>query len=91
MFTRTRAGQDAPLTRKSTSGGCVMLGKHVLTHWSSTQARATLSSGEAEFHGVVRGSGQGLGFQALMKDLGMDLPLRLLTDSSAAIGICSRQ
>ena len=68
-----------------------MLGKHVLKHWSSTQASVTLSSGEAEFYGVVRGSGQGLGFQALMKDLGMDLPLRLWTDSSAAIGICSRQ
>ena len=37
------------------------------------------------------GSGQGLGHQALLKDLGLDVPLRLWTDSSAAIGICSRQ
>ena len=80
-----------PMTRKSTSGGCVMLGKHVLKPWSATQASVTLSSGEAEFNGFVRGAGQGIGFQALLKDLGLELPLRLWTDSSAAIGICSRQ
>jgi hypothetical protein len=68
-----------------------MLGEHVLKHWSSTQASVTLSSGEAEFNGVVRGSGQGLGSQALLKDLGTELPLRVWTDSTAAIGICSRQ
>jgi len=80
-----------PRTRKSTSGGCIMLGRHTLKTWSSTQASVSLSSGEAEFNGVVRGAGQGLGYQALLRDLGMDLPLRVWTDSSAAIGICSRQ
>ena len=78
-------------TRKSTSGGVVMLGKHTIKHWSSTQPSVTLSSGEAEFYGVVRGSGQGLGYQALLKDLGVTAPLRVWTDSSAALGICSRQ
>ena len=62
-----------------------------MKHWSSTQPSTALSSGEAEFGGVVRGSGQGLGYQALLKDLGVDVPLRVWTDSSAAIGICSRQ
>ena len=33
----------------------------------------------------------GLGFQSLMLDLGVTLPVRVWTDSSAAIGICSRQ
>ncbi len=80
-----------PKTRKSTSGGCIMLGNHAIKHWSSTQASVTLSSGEAEFHGVVRGAGQGLGYQALLCDLGVNVPLRVWTDSSAAIGICSRQ
>ena len=78
-------------TRKSTSGGAVMLGKHTIKHWSSTQPSVTLSSGEAEFYGVVRGAGQGLGYQALLKDLGLAMPLRVWTDSSAALGICSRQ
>ena len=68
-----------------------MLGRHTIKHWSSTQPSVALSSGEAEFYGVVRGSGQGLGYQALLGDLGVSLPLRIWTDSSAAIGICSRQ
>ena len=78
-------------TRKSTSGGAIMLGRHCLKHWSSTQPSTALSSGEAEFYGVVRGAGHGLGFQALLRDLGITAKLRLWTDSSAAIGICSRQ
>jgi hypothetical protein len=80
-----------PTTRKSTSGGCVMFGGHAIKHWSSTQASVALSSGAAEFAGVIRGAGQGLGSQALLKDLGVAAPLRVWTDSSAAIGICSRQ
>jgi len=80
-----------PKTRKSASGGGVMLGRHTVKHWSSTQASVALSSGEAEFSGVIRGAGQGLGYQALLHDLGVDLPLRVWTDSSAAVGICSRQ
>ena len=80
-----------PRTRKSTSGGAVMLGKQVLKHWSSTQTSTALSSGEAEFAGVVRGGGQGLGFQSLMRDIGVQLPLRVWTDSTAAEGICTRQ
>jgi len=80
-----------PRTRKSTSGGCVMMGSHLIKSWSSTQSGVALSSGEAEFNGVVRGAGIGLGYQSLLKDLGQELPVRVWTDSSAAIGICSRQ
>ena len=78
-------------TRKSTSGGCIMLGHHALKTWSSTQASVSLSSGEAEFNGIIRASGIGLGYQSLLADLGVEIPLRVWTDSSAAIGICSRQ
>ena len=78
-------------TRKSTSGGAVVLGKHTIKHWSSTHPRVSLSSGEAEFYGVVRGTGQGLGYQSLLRNLGLTIPLRVWTDSSAALGICSRQ
>ena len=35
-------------TRKSTSGGMVRLGRHTITHWSSTQKIISLPSGEAE-------------------------------------------
>ena len=78
-------------TRKSTSGGCIMLGRHTVKHWSSTQASVALSSGEAEFYGLVRAAGQGLGYRALLADLGLEVPVRVWTDSSAAIGVCSRQ
>ena len=50
-----------------------------------------MSSGEAEFYGAVKGASAGLGMRALYKDIGHDLPLRLWTDSSAAVGICSKQ
>ena len=33
-------------TRKSTSGGCVVLGKHLIKSWSSTQTSISLSSGD---------------------------------------------
>ncbi len=80
-----------PKTRKSTSGGCLMLGTHLLKSWSSTQASVSLSSGEAEFYGVLKAAGVGLGFQSLMADVGVRVGLRVWTDSSAAVGICSRQ
>ena len=79
-----------PRTRKSTSGGCIMIGKHCLRTWSSTQPSVTLSSGEAEYYGLVKAAGAGLGHQSLMADLNIQLPVRAWTDSSAAIGIASR-
>ena len=80
-----------PKTRKSTSGGVILLGSHILKTYSSTQPTISLSSGEAEFYGVVKGSGAALGQQSLFADLGIALQVRVWTDSSAAIGICSRQ
>ena len=80
-----------PRTRKSTSGGCVLLGAHTIKTWSSTQSSIALSSGEAEFNGVVRGSGIGLGYKSILRDLGLEVPLRVWTDSSCAVGICTRQ
>jgi hypothetical protein len=79
-----------PRTRKSTSGGCVMIGQHVIRTWSSTQPSVTLSSGEAEFYGLVKAAGAGLGHQSIMKDFGVDTPVRVWTDSSAALGISTR-
>ena len=77
-------------TRRSTSGGCIMFGRHTLKSWASTQPSVTLSSGEAEFYGVVKASGAALGQQSLMRDLGCDPKVRVWTDSSAAIGISAR-
>ena len=79
-----------PRTKSSTSGGCVMIGMHCIRTWSSTQPSVTLSSGEAEFYGLVKAAGAGLGHQSLMKDVGVELPVSVWTDSSAALGIASR-
>ena len=78
-------------TRKSMSGGCMMIGSHVTNFWSSTQASLALSSGEAEYYGVVRATSIGLGHQALFRDAGLEIPARVWTDSSAAKGTSARQ
>ena len=67
-----------------------MIGQHCIRTWSSTQPSVTLSSGEAEYYGLVKAAGAGLGHQALMNDLEIDLPVRAWTDSSAALGIATR-
>ena len=77
-------------TRKSTSGGVVMLGGAALKHWSSTQSSIALSSGEAELVALVKAMAEGLGVQALAADLGWKLGVRVFTDSSAAKSIVCR-
>ena len=69
----------------------MMVGHHVIKTWSATQATVSLSSGEAEFYGVVRAAGIALGHRSLLADLGLALPCRVWTDSSAAMGISARQ
>ena len=52
----------------------MMTGKHTAKTWSSTQHSVSLSSGEAEFYGVVKASGVALGQQSFYTDLGYSLP-----------------
>ena len=80
-----------PKTRKSTSGGVIRLGSHTTKTWSSTQSLTSLSSGEAEYYGLVKGAGQGLGYQGLLIDLGIIVCLEVHCDSSAARGIAKRR
>jgi len=42
-------------------------------------------------YGVVKASGVSLGYQALLKDVDIVLPIRVWTDSTATTGICGRQ
>ena len=77
-------------TRRSTSGGCIMHGSHLIKHWATTQKVVTLSSGEAELAGVVKGVQEVLGLQSYARDLGTDYRIEVHSDSSAAIGICRR-
>ena len=79
------------MTRKSTSGGVAEAGSRVLKCWSSTQSATALSSGEAEYYGIARGAGHGLGLRSLMMELGVEIDLRIKSDASAAIGITNRR
>ena len=42
-----------------------------MKHWAVTQKHVTLSSGEAELGGVVKGAAEGLGVQSLAWDMGL--------------------
>jgi hypothetical protein len=80
-------------TRKSTSGGAVVSGRHCLKFWSKTQQSITLSSAEAELVAMVKGSCEAIGVGRLMTDLGggKEQVIGVYTDASAAIGIAQRQ
>ena len=78
-------------TRKSTSGGCVLRGGHLLRFWSKTQATIAQSSGESELLGAVRGGVEALGAMTLLKDFGERCTAKLVLDASAALGILQRR
>ena len=78
-------------TRKSTLGGVICLGHMPVKTWSKTMPILALSSGESELAAVVKGAGEGLGFQSCMKDFGVSLPLEVHSDATAAIGMCKRE
>ena len=67
------------------------MGSQLMKSWSSTQPVITLSSGEAELYGVVRAAANGLGYLSLLADFCIKIPMRVWTDSTASVGICSRQ
>ena len=77
-------------TAKSTSGGVVCLGEHVLKTYCRRQKVVALSSAEAELYALVAASAETLALAAYAKDLGVELQCDLYCDSSAALGITQR-
>jgi hypothetical protein len=77
-------------TRRSTSGGMVLRGKHLLANWSSQQSNVALSSAEAELNASVKGICEGLGMINMLKEMKRNYHLEVLIDSSAAKGIMQR-
>ncbi len=74
-------------SRRSTSGGVLMVGRHVLRTWSSTQSTVATSSGEAELIAMFEGATRGCGMQAILTEMGLQpvlSVLRVCTDSSVA-------
>ena len=78
-------------TARSTGGGAIMAGGHLLKSWSSTQRSITLSSGEAELVAAAKMSTELIGMTQLAADWGMDYHGRVFVDSSAAIGAAQRK
>ena len=50
-----------------------------------------LSSGEAEFCGIVKGASVGLGLQSVLKDFDIHVELAIKSDATAAVAIASRR
>ena len=78
-------------SRKSTSGGVVMWGTHLIKSWSTTQSVIALSSGEAEYYGIVKGASVGLGLQSVLRDFEVTCSITIKSDATAAIAIASRR
>jgi hypothetical protein len=79
------------VTRKSTSGGVVMHGRHCVKTWASTQKTLATSSAEAEFYAIVEGASRGLGIKALAADMGSPMDIILYSDASAGRSLAFRK
>lgn len=67
------------------------MGDHVIKAWSSTQTVIALSTGEAELYALNKASAQGLGLQSLLKDMGIELEVRVHTDATTGRAIVTRR
>eukprot|EP00973_Karenia_brevis_P047469 6590130-Karenia_brevis.AAC.1 len=77
-------------TRKSTSGGCAMIGTHLIKSWASTQNVIALSSGEAELYALTKAASQTLGLVTMANDFGEKLQARVKCDAKATLGMVHR-
>ena len=79
--------------RKSTSGGAIMLGRHCLRTWSSTQGAIALSSAEAEFYALIDAVLRAKWARSVLSELGVSVSpvAEAWTDSSAAKSFVSRR
>ena len=68
-----------------------MWGSHMIKSWSSTQSVIALSSGEAEYYGMVKGASVALGLQSVLKDFDIECNIVLKSDATAAIAISNRR
>ena len=81
-------------TGKSTSGGLIMLGSHLIKAWSRTQDSVTLSSAEAELVALGKLAMETLGVRSMAAEWLMtdDIAASVLwADASAALSIAKRQ
>ena len=77
-------------TARSTSGGIITMGDHLLKTCSRQQRVVALSSAEAELYAMVAASAETMAIMAYARDLGMVVTGEVYTDSAAALGISQR-
>ena len=77
-------------SRRSVSCSTERFGQHLLEVSVAKQSVVALSSGESEFYGIVRACAQGIQTQQLLGAVGVPVGLDILSDSSAARGMCYR-
>ena len=81
-----------PRTRKSCSGGFIMINNLCVAHWSKTQSNVALSSGEAELNAAVKALSEIIGLRVLLSEVsGSVSSLSLHVDSSACKAMLLRQ
>ena len=73
--------------RKSFSGGMILHGKHLTKTWTKQQSIVATSAAEAELYAGNRAATEWMEVQAFAKDLCGSVPIRLHTDSGAALSI----
>ena len=79
------------VTGKSTSGGVVMIGAHLIKSWATTQASIALSSAEAELVAMTKATAETIGIIHMVRDLGTEISGVVYADSSAALAIADRR
>ena len=78
------------LTRKSVSCTVDRHGSHMLDCSVAKPSLVAMSSGEAEFYGIVRAVATSKQTSQILEQIGMQLDVTIASDSSAARGICTR-
>ena len=79
---------------KSTSGGIIMIGSHLIKSWSRTQDAVTLSSAEAELVALGKLAMETLGIRTMCREWQLakeGQTSKLYADASAALSIAKRQ
>ena len=76
--------------RYSTHAGLECHGGHLVDSWVASDQVRALSSGEAELYGIVDGSARGIFTKHMYEEMGGNINIDVETDSTAAIGMCSR-
>ena len=77
--------------RRSTSGGVMLHGGHLIGHWSKIQNSPAPSSGEAELNASSKAVSEALSVRHFLEQIGIPVRTKLYLDASAAKGTLLRR